>query len=283
LTLGLEIVYSPEDIIAYWRVYMASPAEAPLASSTDALHPTVDALHEKLKALAVTYGLRPGERVNEVALARQFNVSRTPLREALNRLMVEGFLSRTAKKGFVRRRLDAKEIYGLYEFRRALETAVIHLAGARAKDEELAELLEFVDSSKDEGDEDSKALRFLKLDEEFHERLAALTGNVEIVAQLKSLNARIHFVRWIDMQHRRRSTQNEHRAIVVALQARGDGAKAEKLLSAHISRRLGQIVEVVRQVCRDLPLKLRRPVTTLYPYSHSHLSSLTRPIAKEEA
>lgn len=232
---------------------MSPPAEArvaPSSSSSDATLDgpsplTVEALYEKLKALAVTYGLRPGERINEVALARQFNVSRTPLREALNRLMVEGFLSRTAKKGFVRRQLDPKEIYDLYEFRRALETAVIHFACARATDAQLEHLVAFVDASKDEGDEDSKALRFLKLDEEFHERLAGLSGNAEIVAQLKNLNSRIHFFRWVDMQSRRRSTQNEHRAVVEALQAR-DAGKAEKLLAAHISRRLDQIVEVVK-------------------------------------
>ncbi len=222
-------------------VALSSPVPSPSGTSPV----TGEVLYEKLKALAVTYGLRPGERINEVALARRFNVSRTPLREALNRLMVEGFLVRTANKGFVRRALDPKEIYNLYELRRIMETAVVHLACARASDEALADLLQFVDRSKDESDEDSKALRFLKLDEEFHERLAALTGNAEIVAALQNLNSRIHFVRWIDMQRRRQSTQNEHRAVVLALQQR-DAEKAEHLLSAHISRRLDQIVEVVK-------------------------------------
>lgn len=225
---------------------MSSVALSSLAQPPSGRSPvTGEALYEKLKALAVTYGLRPGERINEVALARQFNVSRTPLREALNRLMVEGFLVRTVNKGFVRRALDPKEIYNLYELRRIMETAVVHLACSRASDEAIADLLQFVDLSKDESDEDSKALRFLKLDEEFHERLAALTGNAEIVAALQNLNSRIHFVRWIDMQRRRQSTQNEHRAVVLALQQR-DAEKAEQLLSAHISRRLDQIVEVVK-------------------------------------
>lgn len=228
---------------------MPSPAGVRVASSsntgTAASSPTADTLYEKLKALAVTYGLRPGEHINEVALARQFQVSRTPLREALNRLMVEGFLSRAAKKGFARRQLDPKEIYDLYEFRNTLESAVVHLTCERASDEQFAELLAFVDACKDESDEDSQAVRFLRLDEEFHERLAGLTGNEEILRTLRNLNSRIHFVRWIDMQNKRNTTQGEHRAVVLALQGR-DAAKAETLLSRHISRRLDQIVEVVK-------------------------------------
>lgn len=216
--------------------------------------PTVETLYEKLKALAVTYSLKPGERVNEVALARQFQVSRTPLREALNRLMVEGFFSRTANKGFIPRRLDPKEIYDLYELRRIVETAMVHLACERASNTELTSLSEFVEHSKDEGYEDSRALRFVNLDEEFHERLATLAGNEEILRTLRNVNSRIHFVRWIDMQHgRRATTQAEHRAIVLALQRR-DAKLAEQLLTAHISRRLDQIVEVVKSGVAEIYL-----------------------------
>jgi DNA-binding GntR family transcriptional regulator len=120
------------------------------------------------------------------------------------------------------------------------------LACERATDAQVTELLDFVDRCKDEPEEDSKALRFLKLDEEFHERLAALTGNVEITATLRNLNSRIYFVRWIDMQKGKRGTmQEEHRGVVLALQRR-DADVAAQLVASHISRRLDQIVEVVK-------------------------------------
>ncbi len=53
---------------------------------------TVNDLYEQLKQMAVLYTIRPGERVNELELAERFNVSRTPLREALNRLVAESLL-----------------------------------------------------------------------------------------------------------------------------------------------------------------------------------------------
>src|SRR5882672_10806283 len=104
-------------------------------------------IYERLKTMAITFAIRPDARVNEVELSKALNVSRTPLREALNRLMVEGFLTRAPNKGFIGRPLDAKQIYDLYELRAALETGIARLACERASDEDLAELEDFVKSS----------------------------------------------------------------------------------------------------------------------------------------
>src|SRR5713226_2915995 len=65
----------------------------------------VDRVYEQLKAMAVSYELKPGERLNEGELAKRLGVSRTPLREALNRLNTEGFLRFTPGKGFFCREL----------------------------------------------------------------------------------------------------------------------------------------------------------------------------------
>jgi len=195
--------------------------------------------------MAMTFEIRPGERVNEVELARSLNVSRTPLREALNRLMVEGFLTREPNRGFIRRPLAAKQVFDLYELRRALETSIVAIACERATDEGLAELERFVKASKDRP-EDANASTLLTLDEEFHERLAALTRNDEMVHAVKSINARIHYFRWINMKNgRRRYTQQEHLRIVKALRAR-DVQAAQQLVQSHITSRLDHIVAVIR-------------------------------------
>ena len=195
--------------------------------------------------MAMTFEIRPGERVNEVELAKSLSVSRTPLREALNRLMVEGFLTRSRNRGFIGRPLDAKQVFDLYELRRALETSIVTIACERATAEDLAELERFVKASKDRP-EDADAASLLALDEQFHERIARLTRNDELVQAVKSVNARIHYVRWIDMQNgRRRYTQQEHLRLVKALKER-DAAAAASLIEGHISRRLDRIVDVIR-------------------------------------
>jgi len=125
--------------------------------------------YERIKSMAITFAIRPDARVNEVELARALNVSRTPLREALNRLMMEGFLVRAPNKGFIGRALDAKQIFDLYELRQALETNIIRIACERATDHELAELEDFVKASIDRRDRENAA-SLLALDEQFHER-----------------------------------------------------------------------------------------------------------------
>ena len=202
-------------------------------------------LYNAVKAMAVSFELKPGERINEVDLARRLNVSRTPLREVLNQLMVEGFLTRSVNRGFIARLLDAKQIHSLYEYRAVLEAGIVRAACERATDEELAELRAFVERSRDEPD-DSEATRLLALDEAFHLTLARLSRNEEFVRALESVNARIHFVRWIDMQQGRRShTQGEHMRIVQALERRDVDALPD-MMRDHIGRRLDQITDVIR-------------------------------------
>lgn len=211
----------------------------------DAPKRSADRVYEHLKLMAVTYALRPGERLNEIELAKSLAVSRTPLREALNRLVTEGFLTSAPNRGFYCRPLDAKQVYDLYELRCGLEVAMLPLACERATREELAELRQFALESRDE-ETDTHALRCLRLDERFHETLAGLTHNEEFVRSLRNINGRIHFVRWIDMQQgRRRHTQAEHLAVVEALCAR-DAAGACDLLRRHIARRLDQIIDVIK-------------------------------------
>ena len=202
-------------------------------------------LYDTVKAMAVRFDFKPGERLNELDLARQLGVSRTPLREVLNQLMVEGFLTRAVNRGFIARPLDAQQVHALYEYRAVLEAGIARIACDRATDDELQTLREFVERSRDQP-EDADAARLLSLDEAFHLRLARLTRNEEFVRSLEGVNARIHFVRWIDMQQGRRAhTQGEHLRIVDALQRRDQDGLAE-LTSLHIGRRLDQIVEVIR-------------------------------------
>jgi DNA-binding GntR family transcriptional regulator len=207
---------------------------------------SADRVYEQVKTMAVAYRLRPGERVNEVELARQLGVSRTPLREALNRLASERFLRATANRGYHVRPLEPGKVLTLYEYRATVEVGALRLAASRATDAEIEALAAFAARSRDEPDDDRYALRLLALDEEFHERLAELSSNEEFVRSIRGINERIRFVRWIDMQNgRRASTQAEHIRIVSLLRVREIDAAAA-LLQGHIERRLDQIVEVIR-------------------------------------
>lgn len=206
----------------------------------------VDRVYEELKAMAVSYAFRPGERINEGRIATRLGVSRTPLREALNRLKTEGFLRFEPGRGFFCRELDPREIFQLYELRKAIETAAVPLAVARAEEAEIAALARFLDETGPSRDGASVA-ELTALDETFHHRLMALARNDEMLRVLDNVNARIRFVRWIDMgSDTRPTTQGEHRAVVAALAAR-DVAAALAVLERHIDRRLDQITAAIRE------------------------------------
>ncbi len=204
----------------------------------------VERVYQVLREMAVDFRLKPGERINEVALSKALGASRTPLREALNRLVSENFLTFEPGRGFFGRKLLMKDVADLYQVRGALEQYAVSAATGTASDDELADLSGFLDRTiADIGHTSEQLLAF---DEYFHESIAGLTGNDELVRMLRNLNARIRFFRWVDMQSRRSRTQNEHREILQAIQQR-DGNRASELMTMHISRRSEEIAAAVRE------------------------------------
>ena len=92
---------------------------------------------------------------------------------------------------------------------------------------------------------DTPVRALVALDESFHLQIADMAANAELRRMLASLNERIRFIRWIDMETvGRDSTQKEHHQIARALKAR-DRAAGEKHLGAHIGLRREQIVEAI--------------------------------------
>lgn len=205
----------------------------------------VEDIYARLKARVVGFGIRPGERLNEVALSRDLGASRTPLREALNRLMAERLVEFRPGAGFFCRALEPQAIYDLYELRKIIETSAVMLACQRADAEGLASLHE---------DTVSRGLDITGLtvaeaaerDEAFHLGIARLSGNAELVVQLQTINERIRFIRWVNMAARVAASKREHLAVLEALMRR-DADRAGDLLSAHISQRMDQVVAAVKE------------------------------------
>jgi DNA-binding GntR family transcriptional regulator len=197
-----------------------------------------------LRQMAISYQLKPGERLSEIELAERLGVSRTPVREALSRLVNDGFLA-PVSRGFMRRPLEVQETLDLYEARVAIESACLTMAIERATDEEIAEAFVYLEKSR-KVPRNTPIEKLVELDEGFHLRIADMARNAELKRVLVNLNERIRFIRWIDMESvGRDSTQSEHAAILKALKSR-DPQASTKALHAHISLRRDQIVEAIK-------------------------------------
>ena len=205
----------------------------------------VAGLYAQVKSKVVGFDIRPGERLNEGALAAELGVSRTPLRAALNRLVAERLVEFRPGAGFFCRTLEAQAIFDLYEMRQVLEVTAVRLAVVRASDAELAALR---DEFRQRG-QDVTGLTIAQAaerDEAFHIGIARASGNAAIVEALEQINDRIRFIRWVRMAARVGPSKAEHRDIIEAMVARRDDRAADAM-SAHIGRRMDQVIDAVKE------------------------------------
>jgi len=185
----------------------------------------------------------PNQKINEVALASELNISRTPLREALHRLVAEGLLVDRGR-GLSVPGLEPKVVFDLFEARLEIECATVRLACERAEDAELEALSEFLSESMAESP-DASVDRLIELDLRFHDTIAELARNEVLRQILSNLNDRIHLVRWIAMEGRRDRTQSEHREILDHLCARDKNA-AIAVMREHILHRNEDILAAIK-------------------------------------
>ena len=206
----------------------------------------VDRLTDQLRQMAADFVIKPDARIREVEMADRLGVSRTPLREALNRLVAEGFLTFQSGQGFSCRSLTPRQIVELYEARAAVECEALRHAVTRADDAAIAALGAFLDTTEPDYAPGTDPIRLLERDEAFHMRLAELSGNTELVRMLENLNGRIRYVRMSDLKTLWENQGGPpHRRIYERLQAR-DAEGAVQALRDHIEMRLDKATDAVR-------------------------------------
>lgn len=209
---------------------------------------SVERLYFELRERAMRYDFRPGARINEQALGREFGVSRPPLREALNRLVAEGFLDFVMNKGFFRKSISVEELFNLYQVRIALERRAVYLAVEHASDAEIAGLSDYWNgvmanaAAMSIGD-------LLLADEEFHRRLAALSHNRELSQFLEQVTRRIHVARHIDLEQSdwNSSAFDAHAQLAVLLSQR-ELQPALAALTEHIDMSLKRAVQITKEM-----------------------------------
>jgi DNA-binding GntR family transcriptional regulator len=195
----------------------------------------------------VEFKLRPQERINEVRLAKTLELSRTPIREALNRLASEGFVVLTPNRGFFFRGLDIDDLIDLFEFRVIVETGAFALLCERADEAGIERLKHFwADAKQRYAGRDADEI--LGLDEGFHELMAELSGNPEILRQLRAVNARIRFIRRVQIEHNPAHVDlvEDHSRIVEAAAAR-DAMAGIGVLKRHISMTVSDAKAVLKE------------------------------------
>ncbi|OUM06981.1 GntR family transcriptional regulator [Pseudomonas syringae] len=191
-------------------------------------------VYRRLKQEIFDFYLLPYDRFTETQLADRYQVSRTPVRDALYRLQREGYLDVEFRRGWSVKPLDFDQIDQLYDLRIVLECAAVERICASADvHPELHVLREhwLIDRAHQQTDMQVVA----DLDEQFHTQLVAASGNLEMARIHQEVTERIRIVRRLDFfkSARIEHTYLEHAAILNALQARKRD-EALLLLRAHV-------------------------------------------------
>ncbi|MDK3017936.1 GntR family transcriptional regulator [Pseudodonghicola flavimaris] len=182
---------------------------------------------------AIDIGIyKPGDRLVESELAERFGMSRTPIREALQRLETQSLLERDGRSLIVAS-LDHNQMAELYVVRRELEGLAARLAARHATEEEIRVLREMVRAD-DALVGDPAALS--RANRRFHEQIHLASHNRYLVQQLDLVHRTMALMANTSLaaEGRGEIAQNEHSGIVDAIEARDEDA-AEKALKDHIS------------------------------------------------
>lgn len=196
---------------------------------------TSDQIFEVLAHRISRSRIAAGERLGEEALSREFGVSRTPVREALRRLQQAGLVERLEHGRYAVRALDLARIDELYTVRMVLEELAVSLAARAVGTPAFAELLEAARASVETSEGGLEDAGGHEMREEFHERLAAMSGNQELLRMLADLDLRIYACRRLDAQlpGRAQQAQREHLRILELLD-RGAVDEARLAMRDHV-------------------------------------------------
>jgi DNA-binding GntR family transcriptional regulator len=196
---------------------------------------SVDIIREQLEQDIIIGVFRPGDRLDEISLAKRFSTSRTPVRETLQRLASSGLVEYRPRQGVFVRRISLNELVEMFEVMAELEGMCARLAARRITPEQLAQLAESL-AACEAAAQSGNADQYYGINSEFHLIIYEASHNGFLLEQAKALHTRLAPYRRLQLRVRYRINQSmvEHREVFAAIEA-GDSAKAQASLKAHVS------------------------------------------------
>lgn len=217
-----------------------------LQASMDEFLPLRDVVFNTLRRAILTGELKPGERLMEIHLADKLGVSRTPIREAIHKLELEGLVTLIPRRGAEVAQITEKSMNDVLEVRRALDALCVELACDRISDGELAALRDACENfelSVKTGDVKNIA----QADVALHDIIVRATGNQRLIQLVNNLSEQMYRYRFEyikdDSQHETLVT--EHKIIYQSI-VRKDKETAAAAAKTHIDNQKKAIIRRIR-------------------------------------
>ncbi len=209
---------------------------ADMPNRPSAANPLAEQVYQKLKTDIFHFRLFPGDRFSENAIAQHYGVSRTPMRDGLFRLQREGYLEVGFRRGWKVAHINFDQLDQLYDLRIVLEVASIERIASIGATHAAVDALKAIWCVAPDERESDPVIMF-EMDEDFHRRLVAATGNAEMLRVHNEVTERIRIVRRLDFlkPHRTSATYDEHSTMLTLIE-RGKVTEATILLRAHVTQ-----------------------------------------------
>ncbi len=209
-------------------------------------------MYDAVLGLLMDRVIEPGARASIDGIARQLDVSPTPVREALARLESEGLVLKKPLKGYTAAPLlDSEGLRQLFELRGLLEPASARLATGRMPQDALDELQAVFEAMHARGEAQRSADEryqdyrdFAERDARFHALIARHSGNDLLSDAIVRLRAHLHIYRLYFDDGLTKETSDEHEAVLLAIRA-GDGAAASSAMLTHIERSYARLAPTI--------------------------------------
>ena len=209
--------------------------------------PLRDVVFNTLRKAILRGELKPGERLMEIQLANKLGVSRTPIREAIRKLELEGLVLMIPRKGAEVAQITEKNMQDVLEVRKALEELSVQLACERITPEQVEEMKMAAEDFRKvlkSGD----VTKIAEADVKFHDIIFAATNNQRLITLLNNLREQMYRFRVEYLKQKECYPQllEEHDKLI-ALISGGEVEEACELMGCHIDKQASTVSDVIRR------------------------------------
>lgn len=209
--------------------------------------PLRDVVFNTLRQAILRGELKPGERLMEIQLANKLGVSRTPIREAIRKLELEGLVLMIPRKGAEVAEITEKNLRDVLEVRCALEELAVQLACDRMDEEGIKAMREASAEFRNTLDSDD-ITRIAQADVAFHDIIYAATDNRRLIQLLNNLREQMYRYRIEYLKKKECYPQllEEHQTIIDSIESRDKG-RATQITGQHIKNQAEAVVDTIRE------------------------------------
>ena len=217
-----------------------------LQLEVNAYLPRRDVVYNTLREAILKGELKPGERLMELQLASKLGVSRTPIREAIRMLELEGLAVTIPRKGAEVAKMTVKDMEDVLEVRESLDELAAKIACNKITEEQLQTLSKVKDAF-EESTKTTDIKQIAMYDEKFHDVIYESTGNVRLVNLLNNLREqiyryRVEYLKNVEVYPR---LIEEHETILKALQDRNQELVVEAMRD-HVENQATAVTQIIR-------------------------------------